>query len=632
MKIRYLLFLFGLVLVSCNRKSTTGDALVPTVTANHAVDSLLAQLGRAQEPYLFVAPNARSEHLRRMLRIDPDYLEELRRDSGVAAHYSYLTGENYQAQTEKFWRYFKSNQERATLLNAALYRGSDMRPITRWLIQYHFVSSFGTLTQEQRDEFIAYNQEIVDILYDTATSTREANVVVRLWHNFHSDIIAALAYYALVFPNDTERSAKFLRYFIEQFEAQMQHAVFDGGAWNESPRYHGAILRTWVPLLRDLNRLGGINLFANEGFRSMLSWMARTQSPPDVQKGIGRVPAVGDGVWTPVWFAYLAMAAPEYVASDPVFAGQLMHAWWQAGAPAKTAFNGAVKNESYNPGDIDPDIAVHEPQDEVGFVASMEKGHAILQDRRDPNESWWLLFRCGQPSLTVVQKPTHDHPDTNSFSLFAFGHPMSLDPGIEAYNDDVRDPWYSTSQAHNTVMFDKRQLDFDGGHIVLFESKPDYELVIGDGSTAGGVKKFLRHILYVRNSYYVIWDDIEHDGNATFYLHGIADELQVDGNNATFWNSSGYQLDAILFGVEPNAITTSIGDLAHVPEWSTQQHTLIAFQQDANAGFLSVLHPRRPGTPALHAELAGPGQLIVQIGDRTDTISFNELSWSLRRK
>lgn len=85
----------------------------------------------------------------------------------------------------------------------------------------------------------------------------------------------------------------------------MQEGVYDGGAWNESQRYAGAILRTWVPLFYDIKRLMGYDLFQNENFKAMLNFFVETQTPSnparEAESGqtgyfVGRAPAIGDEI------------------------------------------------------------------------------------------------------------------------------------------------------------------------------------------------------------------------------------------------------------------------------------------------------------------------------------------------
>lgn len=260
----------------------------------------------------------------------------------------------------------------------------------------------------------------------------------------------------MVFP-DAPDAAKYFTYAMEEFEYMMENAVYDGGVWNESPRYAGAVLRVWVPLFHDIKRLLGYDLFQNEGFKSMLDYFIESQTPSSLEKEVGlsedkkgyyqgRIPATGDAIWTTDWYMFCAMAAPAYMDSDPTFAGKLMYTWKQAGSP----FISHRVREAFTIADINPDIEPIVPNNE-SFILSQEKGLVIFQSNINEDKRW-LLFRSGKDSMTSMPMSSHQHPDKNSFSLFAFGHPMVLDPGIDSYNNTES---FRRRDNHNTVNFAK---------------------------------------------------------------------------------------------------------------------------------------------------------------------------------
>lgn len=653
------------------------------------IQQKLNQLATLQRPYLVIPEEDVQQHLYNITqrdfnfvgepdrtKIDIDYLNTVK-NSEFGPLYCYFTGLDMEEENNDFWNFYdycKTN--RATIENAEKYKGAEMRSIWRWLIGYHFVQDFEYATDEQKNDLFNYTTELVDMLYEAQGQSSEVPEELQPLvdaamggdfsnyrnHNYHAEVVGVLFYYALVFP-EAPNAAKYFNYAMEEFEYLMDTAVYDGGAWNESPRYGGAILRTWVPLFHDIKRLLGYDLFQNEGFKSMLDYYVEAQTPASLEKEMnlsdskksyyqGRSPAMGDSVWTTDWYMFCAMAAPAYVDSDPELAGKLMYAWKEAGSP----FVSHRRKEAISIANINPDITPIAP-DSNSFVLSEEKGNVIFKSDIDGENEKWLLFRCGKDSLTDMPLSAHQHADKNSFSLFAYGYPIAIDPGMPEYDaDDVA--FYRSRYSHNTVDFakfvkphsiysmiwgeEKMQFTTTKGYIEKFESNESYDLVVGRVAKKGWENlietqtyNYYRSIFFAKPDYFIIRDDIQNNEEATYQLNALSEKnIEFDGYETTFDHpEEDIMLKTIFLNHSGLSFESSTAPLAQVPEWGNEQKALKATHSTPEQdGFISLLYPYREGDPEIYTSYDDELHEIQVIkGRQQDIITFNdsEQSWNI---
>jgi len=136
-------------------------------------------------------------------------------------------------------------------------------------------------------------------------------------------------------------------------------------------------------------------------------------------------------------------------------------------------------------------------------------------------------FRCspvGGHQAEHIQRPAypgsgHCHPDANSFTIFSRGEWLAADAGAALTKQ---------THHHNTLTFNgvgqrgeghrwlRGRALFGLAHkprLVFQDSTPDYEYFAGDASHGyrkeAGLRKFLRHFLYVKPDTVVIVDQVE---------------------------------------------------------------------------------------------------------------------------
>lgn len=192
----------------------------------------------------------------------------------------------------------------------------------------------------------------------------------------------------------------------------------------------------------------------------------------------------------------------------------------------------------------------------------------------------WAMAASGPPSLRTTYEQgvgmifqsrprggfSHSFNSDNSFQLHAFGQMLNHGGGSSANEDAYA---YHT-MSHNTILVDglgqaqpnRGQISPTYGRIAGFSRSRDYVYVAGDATqcypqkpddysrwgfpihavyekrAVPHLKHFIRHILFVRNSYFVIFDDLVSTKPATFtWLYHIlpddpitfdADSFRID--------------------------------------------------------------------------------------------------------
>jgi hypothetical protein len=527
--------------------------------------------------------------------------------------------------------------------NYPRYDFSNIRFIHRLTNQYDVIASFKTLSADEEREFQNVMFALVGKLMSPEIRKLNSNYSDRR-HNFHSDNITAIGTVALCFP-DHKEAKNWLEYALTDFEWQMENGVLDG-AWHESPRYHGAILRSLIPFLYAVKRNTGKNLFQNKNFRAMLDWLVRIQTPRNKVLGawlksgkenyainsglmanptaeaVAELPALGDSDWANFWFATLGMAAPMYQPTDPNFAGRLMWAWERAGAPVAPESNLLMLPLFLT----DPTIKSI-PQN---LESEVQKniGYAILRSDYDQPSEKYLIFTAGK--RRDEHWAGHFHRDQNSFSIFAEGIPLALDSASGPYGTSDQALWHKATVAHNLVQFAGRDQEREDAEIIQFESQTGADYLVGDATRAAGevhhVLQWNRHILFVKPDYYVIWDYIRSYIDGDWILHSPAQEIKRSEHSLEFVTPWNVSLDTHF--VLPDTLTeiqTGEGRIGHwrkpdektAPPFTMQKY--IKVKNAAGKDFLTVLHPRKSDAEKLTVQKIGDAENFLEIKTATQT-------------
>lgn len=169
-------------------------------------------------------------------------------------------------------------------------------------------------------------------------------------------------------------------------------------------------------------------------------------------------------------------------------------------------------------------------------------------------EAMTVGFRCGPAPghrnqnhpLRLENRgfgPGHGHPDINSLNIFAYGEWLAIDPGYT---------YTKLTQDHNTVMVNSfgqagagdKWLDYMAFEarepvptMLRVESNSAFDYLIGDAGNIyideANVKKFRRHLLFLKPDIVIVADDLEAKDKSKFeWLVNASDSIhQIDNHH-----------------------------------------------------------------------------------------------------
>lgn len=238
----------------------------------------------------------------------------------------------------------------------------------------------------------------------------------------------------------------------------------------------------------------------------------------------------------------------------------------------------------------------------------------------------------------------HGHAEQNSFILEAYGSPLAISSGYYPwYGSPHHKTWTWESRSKNTILVNGhgqgvQNLDARG-RILVTHFGHQFDYVAGDATQAyeGKVKRFVRHLWFIKPNLIAIFDEVEAKGTTTYdwLLHAECEmEVYHDENRvrvvaetadmwATFVHPAGitfHQTDQ--FTVRPE------NREAHKPnQWHL---SATATEAEGRGRFLVLLNPRPAGdfqqVPASFVELnATNGHAAIGLWqDRELSILFRD--------
>ncbi len=343
-------------------------------------------------------------------------------------------------------------------------------------------------------------------------------------------LIGYLGEQALVLAGEAadEEVRKWLDFSLKAFWTVFPHWAGSGGGWAEGIGYAAAYnirATTWIECFMT----AGLDLWRKPFFQKIRNYFLYCARPND------EFWAFGDG----------AERGPRLNPSRAVILRSLMAhyaqrfddpacQWWAGQVPldAGEISNPVIplilaKETKGKPPAGRPNAAVFK---DVGWVAT----HSDLSD---PENDVFFLFKSS-PFGSV----SHSHADQNAFYLSVGGRALAIPSGYygPVYGMPHHADWTRSSKANNTILVNgEGQVvrDFTAaGSITGFIDTERMTFFCGDAAPAykGALKKFERHVLYIRPGFFVIFDDLEAPGPSTFQwmLHAL-DEMSINGGTHT---------------------------------------------------------------------------------------------------
>ncbi len=144
-------------------------------------------------------------------------------------------------------------------------------------------------------------------------------------------------------------------------------------------------------------------------------------------------------------------------------------------------------------------------------------------------------------SMTFACRPRgpedHAFPSANSFDIYAFGETVTVGGGTTKNGSLFAD----NTMSHNTILIDGHGQMTDNifsvvpyvGRIIAYRQGSDFVYWCGDATNAynkqTGMLQFQRHVLFVDNAYFVIFDDLVAEKPVTFqWLYHITPAVRID--------------------------------------------------------------------------------------------------------
>ena len=133
----------------------------------------------------------------------------------------------------------------------------------------------------------------------------------------------------------------------------------------------------------------------------------------------------------------------------------------------------------------------------------------------------WAAFRSGwdrKDHLLAFSSSgsakNHNHFDQNNFVLHVHDEWLITNPGYQDYVEGPRNEFTLGTIGHNALLVNgKGQQVLGNSRIADWFLSPSFDYCAGDatGAYSGTVKKWLRHILHIDQSYFILIDQVEKD-------------------------------------------------------------------------------------------------------------------------
>ena len=265
---------------------------------------------------------------------------------------------------------------------------------------------------------------------------------------------------------------------------------------------------------------------------------------------------------------------------------------------------------------------------DIGWVA-------MHSDLSDPDDVM-LMFKS-----SPYGSFNHSHADQNSFVVYGYGEPLLIDSGYYDWYGSPHDAgWTRQTKAHNNVLVNGGgQPIFDitaTGRIVSHFTSPPADYTCGDATVAykGKLRKFERHILFIRPDLFLIYDRLlaPRPSMFTWCLHAENEmELRPDTNEVIVERGAA---KCLVKFITPTGLTFEQNDQFTPPstrelkdEWHTYATTT---QKTTEMTFVVLVRPYRasekPGAVATDAKRAGDACTVrlTTDGGRDDRVLIGQ--------
>ncbi|MFC1715245.1 DUF4962 domain-containing protein [Candidatus Poribacteria bacterium] len=390
--------------------------------------------------------------------------------------------------------------------------GSCMR-----IMAQAYDSCFHLLSEEERALLREAMATRARRFFESTTNNLESRVFsAHIWQH----ILLEFAEVAFATLHEIPEAEAWASYIYELWLARFPLMGGADGGWANGNNYFGTNIETMLSIPSLFRRLAGIDLFEDSWYRSAPEFLIHTWPPHSQSDGFGDG---GEKVGFPSDARLAFSEALGKVHQNP-------YALWYV----QESLKGKSRSLSLSPmlawyrihssrqtDQIQPKSPGNLPQAkafrDVGIVS-------MHTDLADASHDLMIGFRS-----SPYGSFNHAHACQNSFNILYGGERVFSNSGYYiAYGDDHFKGWYTHTRGHNSVLIDGKgqtQASPEGyGWIPQFLHGQRISYCAGDASNAygdAGLTKFRRHLVLLRPSTIVIYDEMEadHPANWDWLLH-----------------------------------------------------------------------------------------------------------------
>jgi len=363
-------------------------------------------------------------------------------------------------------------------------------------------------------------------------------------------LIAYLSEMAIAMAGEADGAATWLDYSLKALTTFYPHWGGDQGGWAEGIGYGLGYNMIYLEAFEGLRAACGFDLWQRPFFRKIRQFFFYCTSVK------GEIRPFGDGAerggpGTPEGERFGSLMAFHANRFNDGYAG-----WWAQQIPNWQGIRGDLALI------FEDALPSKPPADQPGSRAFRSVGWAGLHsDLTDPDNDTCMIFKSS-PYGSV----SHSHADQNAFAILKGGKALAVPSGYygPAYGQPHHAEWTRSTKANNCVLVNGEgqviREQKANGRITAFQDRPGLTYVVGDAAAAymGKLRRWDRHILFLRPGLFLLLDDLEAPAPARFQwmLHAF-EEMEV-GEGRVISRRNGATLEVRLSS--PSGLTLSQTD------------------------------------------------------------------------
>lgn len=433
---------------------------------------------------------------------------------------------------------------------------------------YVFDNCYDQLTREQREVLLKEIKFFAGNFYHHFRNYLETHVYENhIWQKTLGTMFKA----ALTTYGKIPEAELWLKYTYEAWTCRAPMGGFElqGGGITEGTGYLTADMVTLIQLPTLLSRYAGMNFYSHPWFKNapyslLMNWPSNSYSN-----------GFGDGHGSPTnprWQQATLIKILASANNDPVASWFYQRMQQDPRCQKPRSLESGAKHpldsefiEWFGLVDHIGTTAPLAPAN-LGAAVFPETGTAVAHSNyTNVKDNVFVAFNA-----SAYGSGSHSQCDQNSFNIIAGGLPLFLSSGHYInFSDKHNLLHYRSSRGHNTVLVDglSQTLGAHGyGNIRRFYQTDDYVYIMGDASKAyngvvtdpmwienmknsgvehsrengygrAGLKRFYRHVLFIKPSTLIVYDDLEakEPVSWTWLLHSRK-EMTGDNNQAETTN------------------------------------------------------------------------------------------------